>query len=138
VELAALDERIADIERQLRSIAMGCKHALAAQIASLGQALRNSGGVLAAIPSQQIETARLERQMSLFDELYRFLQTRLQQAEITQSVKLPSVRVVDQASLPVKPSSSNEPFNLAVGFLLASGLGLMLGLWKESTDSGYM
>ena len=96
VALAALDSRIVDMEHQLRSIAKGYEQALAAQIASLDQALENSGQALAAIPVQQIESARLERQVSLLVDLYGFLQTRLQEAEIAKAVELPSVRVVRQ------------------------------------------
>ena len=135
VALAALDSRIVDTEHQLRSIATGYEQALAAQIASLGQALENSGQVLAAIPVQQIESARLERQVSLLVDLYGFLQTRLQEAEIAKAVELPSVRVVDTASLPFEHSRPNETLNLGLGFVLSLGFGLLLGLWKESTDT---
>ncbi len=135
VELAALDQWIADTEGQIKAIAVGYEQALAAQITSLDEALENSGAVLAAIPLQQLETARLERQVSLLEDLYGFLQTRLQEAEIAQAVELPSVRVVDRASLPFEHSRPNEPIAFALGLLLASGFGLVLGLWRESVDT---
>lgn len=134
VELASLDARIVDIEGQLRDIAVGYTQALTAQINSLNDALANSEVLLASIPFQQIETARLERNLSLNEDLYGFLQTRLQEAKIAQAVNLPSVRVVDDASLPFEHSSPNEPLNLALGFLLATGFGLTTGFWREYTD----
>jgi capsular exopolysaccharide synthesis family protein len=135
VEVRALDERIADGEDQLRAIATGYAQALSAQIASLDEGLQNSGTMLASIPVQQIETARRERQVSLLEDLYGFLQTRLQEAEIAQAVKLPSVRVVDRAALAFESSAPNVPLNLGLGFLLACSFGLMVGLWKEHTDT---
>ncbi|MDP2471472.1 MAG: polysaccharide biosynthesis tyrosine autokinase [Candidatus Palauibacterales bacterium] len=135
VELAALNDRVADVEQQLKAIATGYRQALNAQIESMDAALRNSGNVLASIPAQQIETARLERQVSLLEDLYRFLQTHRQEAEIAKAVDLPSVRVVDKASLPFRPSSPNAPLNIGLGFILALSFGFMLGLWKEQTDT---
>ncbi len=135
VELKALDSRIADVEEQLRSTAVGYTEALTAQIASLDNTLRNSRAVIAAIPAQQVETARLNRQVSLLNDLYSFLQTRLQEAQLAQAIELPSVRVVDRASLPFRPSSPNRRLNLALGFLLACSTGLMGGLWKEYSDT---
>ena len=73
--------------------------------------------------------------MTLFADLYTFLQTRLREAELAGAVELPSVRVVDVAALPHAPSSPRPKLNLAVGLFLATGLGLMVGLWREYTDT---
>ena len=134
-ELAALDQRIRDVENQIRSIAVRYAQALTAQIGSLEETLVKSNYALVKIPAQQIETARLRRQVSILEDLYKFLQSRLQEAQIAQAVELPSVRVVDEASLPFKPSSPNVPLNLGLGFLLASSFGLMLALWREYSDT---
>ena len=135
IELAALDSRIVQIEEQLHSIAVGYESSLEAQINSLSRAIANAGAVLASIPSQQVETVRLERQVGLLSDLYTFLQTRLREAEVAQAVDLPSVRVVDSASLPFRPYSPRLGLNLSLGFLLASGIGLLVGLWREYTDT---
>lgn len=135
VELQALDARIADVERQIRDIANGYQLALEAQIHSLDAALENSGDLLATIPLQQIETARLERQVRLLEDIYGVVSTRLQEARIAQAVDLPSVRNVDRASLPYAPSAPNKTLNLALGFLLATSCGLMLALTREYLDT---
>lgn len=136
-EVMALNSRIAEVEGQLRSLAISYEQALATQIASLDLALANSGAVLSNIPSQQIETARLEREVNVLDDLHGFLQTRLQEAQIAEAIELPIVRVVDQAYLPFKHSAPNERLNLAMGLLLGSGFGFLLGLWQEVTDTRY-
>lgn len=135
VELAALNAQISDVEIQLRNIAEGYERALGAQIESLEQGLSNSSAQLAAVPAQQVETARLERQVDLLGELYSFLHTRLQEAQIAQAVELPSVRVVDHPALPFEPSSPNVPLNLMLGFLFATGSGLLLGVLREAFDT---
>jgi capsular exopolysaccharide synthesis family protein len=135
VELAALDRRIEDVQKQIRTIAVSYQGALTDQIRSLDRTLENSKISLAAIPAQEVKTARLKRQVSLLEDLYKFLQSRLQEAQIAEAVELPSVRVVDRASLPYKPASPNRPLFLTVGFILASGFGLTLGLWQEVSDT---
>jgi tyrosine-protein kinase Etk/Wzc len=133
-EVTAVDDRIRQIEGQLRELANGYERALAAQITSLDGLLEQSGQELSVIPSQQIASARLQRQVSLLEELYRFLQTRLQEAEVAQAVNLPSVRIVDEASLPFRPSWPSRPLNLAIGVVLGLGLGVLAGLFREFTD----
>jgi capsular exopolysaccharide synthesis family protein len=133
-EVTAVDERIRQIEAQLRELASGYERALAAQISALDRLLEQSGQELSVIPSQQIASARLQRQVSLLEELYRFLQTRLQEAEVAQAVNLPSVRIVDEASLPYRPSWPSVPLNLAIGVVLGLGVAILAGLFREYTD----
>ena len=133
-ELTALDTRIGAIETQLQSIATTYAQGLSAQVAALDQVLSGSGRRLAALPAQQLQTARLSRQVQLLEDLFRFLQTRLREAEVAEAVNLPSVRIIDEASLPVRPSSPNLSVDLALGLLAAIGCGGLLGLLREYTD----
>ena len=133
-ELAALDARIEQIDDQLLSVATSYERSLAAQIRSLGQALDNHGKELATIPVQEVAVSRLRRQVDVLEKLYRFLQTRLQEAQVAKAVKLPNVRIVDRASLPYHPSFPNLPLNLAIGVVLGLGTGLLGALWREHAD----
>lgn len=134
-EIRALDERIDSIEGQLKSIARGYASSLSSQESSLDQALSTTDASLSGIPERQAETIRLERQVTLYADLYTFLQTRLREAEVAESVELPSVQVVDVASVPSEPSSPRRKLNLAVGLVFAAGMSLMVGLWREYTDT---
>ncbi len=133
-ELAALDTRIDQIDDQLLSVATSYERSLAAQIRSLGQALDNHGKELATIPVQEVALSRLRRQVDVLEKLYRFLQTRLQEAQVAKAVRLPNVRMVDEASLPYQPSFPNLPLNLAIGIVLGLGVGLVGALWREHAD----
>ena len=134
-DVVALDMRIADIDRQLHGMAVSYERALSAQIGSLDGTLAGTNRRLAVIPTQQVEFARLERNVDLLDELYRMLETRLREAEVAEAVELPSVRVVDAASMPFRPASPNVPLNLALGFVLAITSGLGLALYREFRDT---
>lgn len=130
-ELAALTARIAAIEDQLRSYAATYEHGLSAQVRSLDSVLEHSGRRIAVIPAWQAQTARLSRRISLVQELHRLLETRLREAEIARSLSLPSVSVVDAASLPSGPTIPNVRLNLALGVTLGSLFGLALALYRE-------
>jgi tyrosine-protein kinase Etk/Wzc len=133
-DLAAVDQRISAIERQLQSIAQSYEAALAEQIATLDENLSRAGASLAVIPTQQIEFARRQRQASQLDELYRMLQNRLREAEIAEAVNLPKVRVVDAPSYPLGPSAPRVKVNLLLGLILGLALGLTVALVRERLD----
>lgn len=133
-ELAAVDARIEQIERQLLGIADGYQKSLSAQIASLAETIDEQGRDLAAVPERQLAAARFERQVTVLEDLYSYLQGRLQEAQVAEAVTLPSVRVVDEPSRPVSPSFPNVPLNTALGMFLGVGTGLLGGLWRERTD----
>lgn len=134
-DIIAIDVRISDLEEQLHDFSSSYRDALSAQIRSLDETLAVSGGQLASIPEKQVETSRLERQVGLLEDLYHFLQTRLREAEVAKVVTLPSVRIVDEASLPLKPASPNVRMNLALGLFLGLVVGCGLAVGRELTDS---
>jgi capsular exopolysaccharide synthesis family protein len=134
-DLIAVNARIAEIQDQLRSIAATYQQGLSAQVASLDNTLARAGSELEVIPTQEIEIARLRRQVALLEELHHFLQTRLKEAQVAEAVNLPSVRVVDRATLPFKAASPNVPLNLSLAVVLGLGFGSLLGLYREYSDT---
>ncbi|HUP00142.1 MAG TPA: polysaccharide biosynthesis tyrosine autokinase [Gemmatimonadota bacterium] len=134
-DMMAIDQRIEQIEEQLRSFASSYDRALQAEIVALDRNVGGASGRLSAIPEKQVETGRLDRQVSLLDDLYRYLQSRLREAEVASMTSLPSIRLVDEASLPMGPSSPNVQMNMMVGLLLGLGFGVVMALYREHTDS---
>lgn len=134
-DLEAVDTRIADIERQLHAIASSYEQGLAVQIRSLDGTQNQLTRRLAAIPGEQIQSARLERERTGIEDVWQMLQTRLQEAEVAEAVKLPSVRIVDAASLPYRPAAPRVPLNLALGVLMGLGCGVGLAALRELRDS---
>lgn len=134
-DLRAVDARIEEIEIQLRSIASSYEQSLAVQIESLDGALGSSRAKLSSIPRRQVESARLERQVLMLEELYKFLDTRLREAEIARAVRLPSVRIVDTATLPYRASYPRTKLNLAIGMILALVVGGGVVGYQEHRDT---
>lgn len=134
-DIVAIDTRIAEIESQLKSMANNYDQALSAQINSLGAVVGQASGRMAAIPEKQVATDRLTRQVTLLDSSYRQLQTQLADARMAQSISMPAVRIVDEASLPGGPFSPNWPINLLLGGVLGLGFGLALAFLQEHLDN---
>ena len=134
-DVVAVDARIADIERQLHAIASSYEQGLALQIRSLGVTQDQLSRRLAVIPGVEVQSARLERERSSIADVWQMLRTRLQEAEVAEAVRLPSVRIVDAASAPYRPSWPRVPVNLALGLVMGLGFGLALAILRELRDS---
>ena len=134
-ELAALDERIAAIERQLGQMARSYERSLGSEVASLNRVLGQSGGRLQNLPERQVEMARLERKVSSLGNIHELLQTRLREARIAEAVDRPRVRVVDAASLPLEPAFPKPAMNLVLALVLGLGFGLALAFVREHADT---
>src|SRR5262249_61879861 len=86
-------------------------------------------------PGGHTPPPRLERERSSIEDVWQMLQTRLQEAQVAEAVKLPSVRIVDDASLPYRPAAPRVPLNLALGLLMGLGCGVGLAVLRELRDS---
>ena len=101
--MQVLTERIRELDTQLQNIAETYLQGLTNQVAALQEVAQGFGGELNALPKKEVQTARLEREVTVRQELYTLLQTRLKEAEITQAMEDPSVRIVDPAVVPEHP-----------------------------------
>lgn len=133
-DLAAIIERIEEIEGQLAQVARGYERALGSSIASLDRTLAGMTARLTSVPTQQVELARLRREAGQLEQLHSFLLTRLREAELAKEVEMPAVRVLDAASLPAGPVSPKIRQNLAFGLALGLAFGLTLGFYREYYD----
>jgi capsular exopolysaccharide synthesis family protein len=124
-DVEVLTARIAMLEEQLKTFVSTYLSGLASQIASIDGSLAAHGGQIARLPANEVEFARLSRQPALLGEMYAILQTRLQEAQVSQAVQDGRVRVVDRAVLP--PTAVNAG-RWKVMYVAISCLGLLLGL----------
>jgi tyrosine-protein kinase Etk/Wzc len=133
-DVLVLTARVRELDAQLQGIAETYLQGLTNQVAALQEVARGFGGALNSLPKKEVQTARLEREVRVQQELYTLIQTRLKEAEITQAMEDPTVRIVDPAVVPDRPVRPKPLFNLAISLVLGSLLGMMTAIGRELTN----
>ncbi|MDB4890601.1 MAG: capsular exopolysaccharide family [Gemmatimonadetes bacterium] len=133
-DVQALTTRIRELDAQLQGIAETYLQGLTNQVASLADVARRFGGALDSLPAKEVQTARLEREVRVQQDLYTLIQTRLKEAEITQAMDDPSIRVVDAAITPSRPVRPRPIVNLALSLVLGSILGMGAAFYRDLSD----
>jgi capsular exopolysaccharide synthesis family protein len=133
-DVAAIDDRIAQLESQLASIGRNYLASLERQIGALDVVLDSFGDELERIPAREIRFARLTRQAEMLADLYTLLSTRLKEAEVAEAIDDSSVRVVEYAIEPLEPESPDPIRNLALAAVLGLLLGVLFAVGREVLD----
>ena len=133
-DVMALTERARALEGQLGSMVLTYQQGLNSQVASIDNTLGTFSRRMDRIPGKQLEYARLSRQTKVLDDMYGLLQARLKEAEITQAVQDPSVRIVDPAELPLSPVSSHRGLLLGMAGIAGLLVGVGAGMVREYRD----
>lgn len=123
-EVRLIDDRVAALEEQLRTMAETYWRGLGEQVRTLGAALAGFEGELARIPAQQMQYARMRRRAEMLSDLYTLLQTKEKEAQIAAAVEDQSVRVIDPAIYPTEPIRPKPWLSLMV----AVAVGLVVGV----------
>lgn len=101
-----------------------------AQMTALKNTIDNIRTQMLNVPELEKQFTQLVRQRQALERRYLFLMERLQEAELTQAVKLGNARVVELAQLPGKRVKPRRILNMLlgglVGMLMAVGFALLL------------
>lgn len=123
-EVQVLNERIRDLEGQLRTVAETYLDGLQNQVASLNELLEGFSSQLARVPAVELEYLRRRRQVEVLNQLYVFMEVRQKEAEVTAAGEAGGVRVVDPPMVPIEPVSPKPALTLGLGLVV----GLILGV----------
>jgi succinoglycan biosynthesis transport protein ExoP len=133
-DVLVLSARVREIDSQLQGIAETYLQGLTNQVAALEEVARGFGGELELLPKKELQTARLERDLKVQQELYTLIQTRLKEAEITEAMEDPTVRIVDPAVVSERPVRPVPLLNLGLSLMLGTLLGVATVLRREMAD----
>ena len=134
-DVRALTDRIQELEGQFRQIADTYLEGLNNNLNSMNAALEGFRAELSTLPAREIEYARLQRRAEVLQEIYKLLQTRLQEAQIAAAVDDESVQVVEPAALPHDPIKPNKRLSLILALLLGGVLGGGIAFVRENMDN---
>lgn len=133
-DVQAINDRIRGVEDQLFNIVSSYEENLDRQVQSLRSSIGRTGSQLRELPEKEVQFARRQREASLLQEMYTLLQTKLKEAQITQAVEDPNVRVVDAALVPGAPIKPDKRRNMMLGLLLGLILGVGAAFGREYMD----
>jgi tyrosine-protein kinase Etk/Wzc len=88
------------------------------------------------LPEQELESARLTRDVKVAAELYFLLLNKAQELSVVKSGTIGNVRILDPALQPYKPVSPKKVPVLALALLLGLATGVGLAFAKKAMDEG--
>jgi len=134
-EMVGLARQSAALRAQLSALAASTLRSFDDQKRSLQATLSTSSARLARVPETQLQDARLRRQVELNTQLYTLLQTKLNEAQISEAMEIANVELVDPALVPTRPLAARRLFNLLFGSALALLCGIIVAVVRESNDT---
>ncbi len=140
-EMQQLRGRIAELERQLASLAGGIKQSIQDQYSAAVNRERTLQARVNRLKSdvlnlrdRTIQYNILQRELDTSRTLYDGLLQRYKEVGVTGGVTTNNVAIVDPATPPSSPSSPNMMINLIIAALLGLGLGVVAALIMEALD----
>jgi polysaccharide biosynthesis transport protein len=101
----------------------------------LSRQIDASGSDLSEIPPRAIEEARLRRQVTIAESLYRDLRGRYETASLARRSSGPDIRVLDRAGPPQSPANDQRARLAMMVFMGFLGAGLVASVLADRMDS---
>ncbi len=105
------------------------------EVLKLKEQISATEGQMRELPAEELEYARLSREVKINEELYTLLAKRFKEAQITEADRVQSAFIVTPAVEPRAPVKPNRSANIAVGAFIGVFLGFVLALVIENLDT---
>ena len=123
-EVVRLNEEIRRVRVQVLKLVRASRDRIKERRQGIGRALDEIQVELSSYPDKERQMASLKRRMEVSQELYTFLMTKLEEANILKASTTTDKRIIDPATTPFKKS---KPRRLTT-MILAAFLGLIVGM----------
>jgi tyrosine-protein kinase Etk/Wzc len=129
--ISAMELQRAELRQQYTD-----KHPTLLALTEKMERLRDQRGAMASrlrgLPTTELETARLERDVKVGSELYLLLLNRAQELRVVKSGTVGNVRIVDQPEVPLRPFRPLPAPVVLVGLILGLAAGVTLTLARRA------
>ena len=116
---------VATLERQtIPTLARRLLAELSGREAELGRRVAEDTRSIQAVPPRAIDEARLQRQVTLAENLFTSLQKNYDEARLAEESAVPDARILDHAVVPQDPVRNTAPRVVFLGFAASLALGL--------------
>ena len=87
------------------------------------------------LPASELEFARLDRDLSINEKLYKMLRSRFEEARIAEASQTSDASLINPAVMPRRPIRPNKKFALVLGMTIGAMMSLILAFVTESLDT---
>jgi tyrosine-protein kinase Etk/Wzc len=109
--------------------------ALGARVSALRNVIESYSSRLEDLPEKEIALARLTRRKEVGEKVYTMLLTKLEEARISEAMKVGNIRIVDTAIPPDEPILPKKKRTTMLGALGGLMIGIGLALFLEYLDT---
>jgi tyrosine-protein kinase Etk/Wzc len=88
------------------------------------------------LPREELESARLMRDLKVAEELYVLLQNKSQELQVVKSGTVGNVFILDPAIVPIEPTSPRPLKSLGFSVVFGVGLGFAIAFVRRSLSDG--
>jgi polysaccharide biosynthesis transport protein len=133
-----IDSVQADLNRQKLNLSQNITqsyHAALAREQYLRKLLDQQEKLVNNVAQKSIQYNILKREVDTNRSLYDGVLQRMKEAQVAAGLKASNILVVDPSEVPQSPAKPRVLFNLALGFILGTGLGVGLAFLQEYLDN---
>lgn len=105
------------------------------RIIQLKDEIRHLEDQIKGFSGNEVEYARIIREVEVNKKLYAMLKEKLEEARITEAEKVSDVSIVDPASMPGGPISGSKQIGVLLGIIMGLALGLFAAFIFETLDT---
>lgn len=129
-----LEERIMQMEEQ-RSLMLKQFTEKHPDVIKMNADLETLKSQVQELPPDELETARLQRDLEINDATYRMLKNKYESAKMAEAEQVADVILVESATVPDAPISPNKKMNKIAGALVGLVAGIVLAFVNENLDT---
>jgi uncharacterized protein involved in exopolysaccharide biosynthesis len=105
------------------------------EVKELTQQIEEVKEQMKSLPTNELESGRLTREVTINEELYTLLAKRFKESQITEADRVQSAFIVTPALEPSSPVSPNRRLNISVGAFIGIFLGFIFAILIENLDT---
>lgn len=129
-----MEQRLSDLEKEKNILLQQFteKHPDVTKVTTQIEGLR---GRIGKLPADELELARLQRELEINDRSYRMMKDKYESARLAEAEKVSDITVTESAPIPEEPVLPKKNMNKLAGAMIGVVVGVLLAFIQENLDT---